>query len=129
MSQNPNNPQRKPGEFGTGSSRFGESMQGGTSTVENLKETASSVAEKVQDTASNIGQKMQDTASNIGHKAQDAASSVVDTWEAGRHYVEERGIEGMFQDVTLLIRRNPIPALCIGVCVGFLLGRTMTKNV
>jgi ElaB/YqjD/DUF883 family membrane-anchored ribosome-binding protein len=118
MAQNPNYPQRNAGEFGPGASRFGEVKEGGTSTVENLKEAASSVVEKVQDTASNIGQ-----------KAQDAASSVVDTWEASRHYVEERGLEGMFQDVTNVIRRNPIPALCIGFGLGFLLGRTMTKNV
>jgi hypothetical protein len=43
------------------------------------------------------------------------------------HYLEEQGLSGMAEDLTNLIRRNPIPALLIGVGLGYLLAR-MTRS-
>jgi hypothetical protein len=52
-----------------------------------------------------------------------AASRVADTLESGGRYLREEGLRGMGEDLTELVRRNPIPALLIGIGVGFLLAR------
>jgi len=52
-----------------------------------------------------------------------AGSAVADTLEAGGHYLEEHGLKEMGDDITNMIRRNPIPALLVGIGIGFLLAR------
>jgi hypothetical protein len=52
-----------------------------------------------------------------------AAHAVGGTLKQGGKYLEEEGLSGMMDDVAQLIRRNAIPAVLIGVGVGFLLGR------
>lgn len=135
MANTPNNPQRNAGEFGATGSRFnptgGTQGQHGTATgtassfTEQAKGVASSVADQAKDLASSVQQRAGDIASNIGDKAQDAMHAVGDTWEAGRRYVSEQGFSGMAEDLTTVIRRNPIPAILIGFGLGFLLARTM----
>lgn len=138
MANTPNNPQKNPGDFGaTPGSRFsptsGTQHQGqhGAATAtastftEQAKGVASSVTEQAKDLASSVQQRAGDIASTISDKAEDAMSAVGDTWEAGRRYVTQHGFSGMAEDLTALIRRNPIPAILIGFGLGFLLARTM----
>jgi hypothetical protein len=51
------------------------------------------------------------------------ASGVASALDSSGRYLEEQGLSGMADDVTNLIRRNPIPAMLIGVGLGFLLAR------
>jgi ElaB/YqjD/DUF883 family membrane-anchored ribosome-binding protein len=127
MANTPNNPQRRPGEFGTQTGRFGEPTgQGHEATLtEKAKDVASSVAEKAKDVASSVGDTAQEAYSSVSQRAGEAARTVEDTWEHGRRYVTEQGFSGMADDLTNLIRRNPIPALLVGFCLGFLVARTM----
>jgi hypothetical protein len=46
--------------------------------------------------------------------------------EAGR-YLEKNGLSGMGEDLTNLIRRNPIPALLGGIGFGLILARIMRR--
>jgi hypothetical protein len=48
---------------------------------------------------------------------------VASALDSSGRYLEEQGLSGMAEDVTNLIRRNPIPAMLIGVGLGFLLAR------
>jgi ElaB/YqjD/DUF883 family membrane-anchored ribosome-binding protein len=73
---------------------------------------ASDVKEKAQDLGSAAMHQAKETASNLTEKARDAASSV------GQRV----------SDFTNLIRRNPIPALLIGVAFGFLVARATTRR-
>ena len=50
------------------------------------------------------------------------------TLENTGKYLEEEGLSGIASDVTALIKRNPIPALFIGIGVGFLLARACTSR-
>jgi len=60
--------------------------------------------------------------------AHGATSAVADTLESTGRYLEEQGAQEMVEDLTNLIRRNPIPALLIGVGAGYLLGKAMTSR-
>jgi len=115
------------------------------------QDTAHNLAEKASDVASNVGHKISDAASTVGKKADSAVSSagsgmqsfadtvrdrgpqsgvlgkagsaVADTLDSAGEYLESHGLSGVGEDLTNLIRRNPIPALLIGIGVGFLLAR------
>jgi hypothetical protein len=57
-----------------------------------------------------------------------AGSAVADTLERGGRYLQEEGLSGMAEDLTALIRRNPIPAMLIAFGVGFLIARSTTRS-
>lgn len=117
------------------------------------QDTAHSVADKARDMASSVGHRVSEAATNVGHGADravqsagsgmqsfadtvrergpqsgmfgNAASAVADTLDSAGEYLEGHGLSGIAEDVTNLVRRNPIPALLIGVGVGFLLARAV----
>jgi hypothetical protein len=101
---------------------------------------ASQAADKARDFASAAGDKADSATSSVGHGMRTAAeglrerlpsegmlgaasSSVADTLESGGRYLEEKGLSGVAEDMTGLIRRNPIPAVLIALGLGFLLAR------
>jgi ElaB/YqjD/DUF883 family membrane-anchored ribosome-binding protein len=109
--------------------------------VDKAKEAASSVGGMVSDAAKNAGRKADDLTSSAGtgikhfgdtireHAPQgvlgDAAKTVASTTKQVGNYLEEEGLSGMFEDMTNLIKRNPIPAILVGVGLGVLIGRVM----
>ena len=139
--------------FGSGDP---DQSQGGTSTLEKAKEAASFIGEKAkaattsaihsaEEAASYVGKKADDGVHAVGsglksmgetvrHTApqrdllKDGMSAVADTLENTGKYLEEEGISGIAEDMTNLIRRNPIPSLFIGIGVGFLLGRALSSR-
>jgi hypothetical protein len=48
---------------------------------------------------------------------------VAETLDSGGRYLKEEGMTGMANDLTDMIKRNPIPALLVGVCLGVLIAR------
>jgi ElaB/YqjD/DUF883 family membrane-anchored ribosome-binding protein len=42
--------------------------------------------------------------------------------------VEEKNLSGMVDDVSGLIKRNPVPAVLIGLGIGFLIGRALSSR-
>jgi ABC-type transporter Mla subunit MlaD len=114
-----------------------------SSAMDKTREVASSVADKSRDMASRVGQKADDMAGRAGsalesaagtvreHAPQSgvfgsAASKVADTLESGGRYLREEGVTGLAEDLTDMIRRNPIPAMLLGLGVGFLLARALS---
>ena len=71
-------------------------------------------SKKAKGYASNVSEQAGQVASRIGN-------SVEQTYESSRDYVTHRGLSGMGEDVTDLIRKNPLPAVFIGLGIGFLL--------
>ncbi len=57
-----------------------------------------------------------------------ASSAVANTLESGDRYLREDGLGGMAEDVTDLIRRNPTPAVLVGIGIGFLLAKITTTR-
>jgi len=120
------------------------------------KDVASDVANKAKDIGSTVAQKASDTASYMGKKAEDATSSVgagmknlagtirehvpekgmlgsagsavADTLESGGRYLQQQGLSGIGDDLTNMIRRNPIPSVLLCLGVGYLLARATTNR-
>jgi len=116
-------------------------------------QTASNVGDKLKDAASQTGQAVTHAAEAAGHKAEQATASVGSGMQSladtvrergpesgvfGRandavasaldstgRYIEDKNLSGMVNDLSGVIKNNPIPALLIGLGVGFLLGRAM----
>jgi hypothetical protein len=110
------------------------------------KEMGSNVTQKIGGAASFVGKKAEDAASAMGagmkslggtirehapHSgvAGSASTTVADSLETGGRYLQEHGFGGMCADLTNVIRRNPIPALLIGVGTGFLLARATSRRI
>jgi len=85
---------------------------------------ADSATARVGSSIENAGDRLRDKGPHDGMMGA-ASSSVADTLERGGRYLQEEGISGMADDVTNLIKRNPIPALLIGLGVGYLIGRAL----
>jgi len=113
----------------------GQAMQKG-------KEAAAPLTEKAGEAASMVGRKVDDATSavgagmrNLGDRIKDggphegflgqAAQRVGDTIREGGQYIEHSGFSGMTKDMSDLIRRNPVPAVFLGLGLGFLLGRML----
>jgi hypothetical protein len=144
------------GQPSTGLSAVERAKDVACSLEEKAKDAACSVAQSAEDAASYVGKKAEDAAAYVGHKAVDttsavggglkslgntirentphsgmvgeASSAVADTLESTGRYLQEEGLKGITEDVTNLIRRNPIPALLVGVGVGFLIARATTRR-
>jgi len=114
----------------------------GTQAYEKAKDVASSVGSMVNQAASTVGKTADNLTSNAGsqlknlgdtisaHTPQEgmlggAAQTVASTVRQGGQYLEEAGLSGVAEDMTNLIRRNPVPAVLIGIGIGFLLGRVL----
>ena len=54
-----------------------------------------------------------------------ATRTVADTLQESGRYIEQEGLSGMMDDVTELVRRNPLPAVLVGIGIGFLIGHTL----
>lgn len=114
--------------------------------ADKAKEAASHAGEAIKDTAAAVGQsaahKAEQATTAVGSGMQSladtvrqhtpesgmlgsASRTVADTLDQTGKYIEDRNLSGMMEDLTGLIKRNPIPAVLIGLGVGFLIGRTL----
>jgi hypothetical protein len=127
-------------------SGIGEKVSDAASFIsDKAKAATSSVMHSAEDAASYVGKKADDGVHAVGsglksfgdtvrHTApqrdmlKDGMCAVADTLENTGKYLEEEGLSGIASDVTNLIKRNPIPALLIGIGVGFLLARACTPR-
>jgi uncharacterized protein YjbJ (UPF0337 family) len=90
---------------------------------------AQGVASSVTETVGTAATKAQEMAGSAATKAQEMAGSaatvVTDTAAGVGTYVQEKGLQGLSEDLTQLIRRYPVPALLVGLGIGFVLARTI----
>ena len=129
---------------------------GATGVMDKARDVASNVADRAKDTASTVADTARDWASTAGQKAEGALESVgsgmtslagsvresvpsggvlgsaghyvADALESGGRYLQQEGFRGIGEDLTNMIRRNPIPALLLGIGVGYLLARATSSR-
>jgi hypothetical protein len=106
----------------------------GTAVSEAASDLAHQAGNKAESAVGAVACGMQSLAQNIREHVPQAgmvgstASAVADKLERGGHYIENQGLKGMGQDMTDLIRRNPIPALLAGIGVGFLIAQVTRRR-
>jgi len=125
----------------------------GTQMADKAKEYGTQMADKAKDAASSLGEMASQAAGTVGKKADEmtagagadikkwgdaigstvphegvlgqASQAMADTLREGGKYLEEAKLSGVADDFVNLIRRNPVPAILLGVGVGFILARAM----
>jgi len=112
---------------------------------ENAKNLASSAMSSANDAATYAGKKAEDARCAVGSSfksmsdsvrsaapedgvVHNAADSFATGLETAGKYLEEQDFSHMAEDVTNLIKRNPIPAICIAAGIGFLLARAVAPS-
>lgn len=157
MRQQEENLRNKAQEMGEKAKEVGEKAKETASNVfDKAKDAASNVADRAKGIASNVYDKTKDAASALGQRAEDAthavgkgmeslagtvrhnlptsgviggaASSMASGLESGGRYLDNEGLSGIGEDMVNLIRRNPIPALLIGIGLGFFLAKATTSR-
>jgi ElaB/YqjD/DUF883 family membrane-anchored ribosome-binding protein len=115
---------------------------------EYVSEQASKMASSAMHSAENagkyMGQKAADTRHSVGSSIKsmgeslksaapegvmhDAACSLGETLTSTGQYLDEHGISAMTEDLTNVIKRNPLPAVFIAAGIGFLLAKACTSS-
>lgn len=154
MANTPGTTKINPGQGGQ-QGQQGQQGRGDEGLLGKARETASAVMDKAKDAASSAARGAGELASAAGERAESATSSVgggmkslagtlrenlpregmlgtagrgvADSLESGGRYLEQEGLGGMVDDLSALIRRNPLPSLLVGIGLGFLLAR-MTRS-
>jgi ElaB/YqjD/DUF883 family membrane-anchored ribosome-binding protein len=108
-------------------------QEAGSTLAHRAGEFASTAQDRAESALSNVGQGMTSLADQLRQKAPEgnlgtAAGAVADRLQQGGQYLQEHGIGDMADDMTSVVRRYPLPALCIGFGVGFLLGMALTRR-
>jgi len=115
------------GDYGSGESE--PMFERGNLNFGSARETAEAAAGVVEA----IGAGMESVGRSIYEHAPDhgvlgtAGHAVGSKLEAGGHYLEDRGLKGIGDDVTMIIRRHPGPALVIGFGIGILAARLFRR--
>jgi hypothetical protein len=122
--------------FGEQARNIGDKVSEGAHTaaqtaVETMQNTGAFVGDKAEQATSAVGRGMESLGSTIREHApregmmHTAGEKVAESLESGGRYLEEHHLREIGNDLTNLIRRNPIPALLLGIGVGFLLARAI----
>jgi len=105
-----------------------------THTGEALQHAAQAVGQKAEDATASVGSSMQKVADTVRDQGPNAGilgtatHTVADAIEGTGKYLEDKNLHGMMEDVTGLIKRNPIPAVLLGLGIGFLVGRALSSR-
>jgi len=125
-----------------GKDPMGQAKEMGAQGVEKVKEAAASVTDMAGNAVSTAGKKADDLAATAGgdlrkwgeslsqnapHEGMlgQASQAVAGTLQESGRYLEHAKFSGMADDVTMVIKRNPVPAVLIGFSLGFILGRAI----
>ena len=105
-----------------------------SSVMHSAEDAASYVGKKTDDGIHAVGSGLKSLGDSVRHTAperdmlKDGVCAVADTLENTGKYLEEGGLTNMAEDLTGLIKRNPVASLCVGIGVGFLLARALTPR-
>jgi hypothetical protein len=74
-----------------------------------------------------LGDKVREYGPKQGYAGQ-AAETVANSIEKTGQYLKDEGFSGMANDLTEMVKRNPLPALLFGIGVGFILARLTSSR-
>jgi ElaB/YqjD/DUF883 family membrane-anchored ribosome-binding protein len=97
-------------------------------------EFAHRAEDRADDALASMGQRMSTAAGSLRQTAPrsgvvgQAAGAVADGLESGGRYLQQHGVSEMTDDLAGVIRRNPLPSLCVAFGVGFLIGMVASRR-
>jgi hypothetical protein len=97
------------------------------SLTDRAKDMASAAAETAGNVATAVGHTARDAASAVGNTIGNAGSAVAGAVESGGRFLKDQGVSAA-EDITALIRRNPIPAVLISIAAGYVLARAIHRS-
>lgn len=112
----------------SGQQAFGEAKSAVSAGAYAAQQRVGEAIDKARETASNVADSVSNAASYVGQKAEDATGKVGATLESTGHYLKEDGLHHMASDMSNMIRRNPIPAMVLGIGLGYLLAQACTRR-
>lgn len=122
------------GSSSTGSTLV-DQAKGAAETVGNkAKQAGEFVRDKADQAISSAGKGMESLAGTIREKGPQegilgrANSTVAGALDSTGKYLDEHGVGDMVGDMTSLIKNHPVPAILIGIGVGFMLARLLTPS-
>jgi hypothetical protein len=104
------------------------------------RDAAGTVAQRAGEVASTVGRKAEEATGAVGSRIESfghtvrergphegimgtASSTVAQTLESSGRYLKEQGLEGIGEDLSAFIRRHPLPAVLVGIGIGFCMAR------
>jgi hypothetical protein len=105
----------------------GDAQRAGQAALDKAGQAAESATERVGQGMQTLGHTVRERGPGSGMLGS-ATQTVADTLEQSGRYVQQEGLSGMADDLTTLIKNNPIPALLVGIGLGFLLSRLTSRS-
>lgn len=122
-----------------------KAKEAGSNLADKAKEVGSNIAERANTFGSQVGQRAEDATQGVGKRMESlagsirenlpssgilgsAGSTVASGLENTGRYLEQEGLSGMAGDFANIIRKNPLPAIMLGVFAGFVLARAVNRN-
>jgi len=110
------------------SSAAGSAVQAAGDMARSAATSAGHMADRGVSTAGSGVASAADTVRRYGPQSGmmgQATEAVASGLEQAGHYVEDKGLSGMTGDLGNLIKSYPIPAVLLGIGMGYLLGRAL----
>jgi hypothetical protein len=108
-------------------------QQAASAAMGKAQEFASTASKRVDEATAALGERVRSAGSTIRERGPhdgmlgSAAGTVAESLEQTGRYIQEEGLVGMAEDVTELIRRNPIPAMLVGIGIGYMLAKVFRR--
>jgi ElaB/YqjD/DUF883 family membrane-anchored ribosome-binding protein len=118
---------------GTASKAGEKVQQAASAAMSKAQELASSASQRVDEATAALGERVKSAGSALRERGPregmlgTATGTTADYLENTGRYIQEEGIVGMTEDIAELIRRNPIPAMMVGVGIGFMLAKMFRR--
>lgn len=119
--------------MGAAGDKLNKAQQAGSEAADKAKDALSSAAGAVGEAAdagaAAVGGGIKSLAGTIRDKGPhegmlgDATSTVAKGLEQTGKYLQKEGVTGMADDLSEMIKRNPIPAVLVGIGIGFMLAQ------
>jgi hypothetical protein len=109
-------------------SKTGEAISHAASAAgQAIGQTAESATAAVGKGMENLAGTVRDSGPQSGMLGT-ATRTVADGLEGAGKYLEDKNLSGMMDDVSGLIKRNPVPAVLLALGIGFLVGRALSSR-
>lgn len=105
-----------------------------TALGQGAEDACSTFANKADEAAAAAGRRIESVADQVRSRTSNegvvgmASEKLATSLESGGKYLEAQGVTGMVDDITALVRNNPITSLLVGVGLGFMLARASSRH-